>query len=330
MSTSFKHKALNVLLVLLGPSLVFLGTLIPKRHEFIGLAVEHLGVGVFAVTLLKLTLEAATQKEFLRILGTDIKSQVMASVASLITRSAWILDDQVLKEELKNSVLLPDFVRPFYNLTLRLEPLRGSRSRLLRAWIRIHYQVHNVSGGDKSYVVGAWLDDIIRLDDPGTETKPGFTKVTIGPEDHKIVDLIERGKTRAAGKAGAIYFEDHMIQLRELSTPPIKAKETLEITVEGMQIMQMEDHFVWNLPTITHKLSFSIVLAGGLTFDQLDLSPVEMHHMSHEEFMNTLVRTDNTMTLEIKHVLLPFQGVELRWAPKRGQAASNTPPPAIS
>jgi hypothetical protein len=65
------------------------------------------------------------------------------------------------------------------------------------------------------------------------------------------------------------------------------------------------------------KLDISIELSGQLTFDQLDVYPREMHHLGHEAFVETRDNNiPNVWKLKIDQVLLPFQGVEIRWAPK--------------
>ncbi len=90
----------------------------------------------------------------------------------------------------------------------------------------------------------------------------------------------------------------------------------LQVLIEGVQIMRAEDHLVWNLVTITGKLDIEIILEGGLTFDKLGVFPRAMHHIKHEEFLGTCVpKPPNARVYKIEHVLLPYQGIEIRWAP---------------
>jgi hypothetical protein len=279
---------------------------------FIALFLEHLGVGVFAVTVLKIFIEEAAQEQFLNLLRTDVKDQVGTTVISFIRRGSWILNNQVLKKELEDSILLPVFTRPEYRLTLRLEPLENHEN-LLKVWITIEYDVKNVSDTAGTYPVSTWFEDIIKLDDLAPESRPGFQSVRIGGTDYPIENLTGTGR---------IVSEEQMVQLRNLSTPVIRPEERISISISGMQIMRNADHFVWNLPTITHKLGLLIKLEGGLTFDGLEVCPREMHHMSHEEFIKPKPDfATNTWTLSIEHVLLPFQGIELRWAPRPNHAA---------
>jgi hypothetical protein len=42
-----------------------------------------------------------------------------------------------------------------------------------------------------------------------------------------------------------------------------------------------------------------------------------MHHISHETFRNTEKWTGNTLHISVNEILLPFQGVEIRWAPQQ-------------
>jgi len=289
------------------------------KAEFASSFLEHLGIGLIAVALLKFFIEQAAEQQFLDLLRTDVKEQVGTTVISFIRRGSWILTDQVLKKELEDSILLPHFTRPKYNLGLKLEPLEG-HDDLLKVWITMDYEVKNVSDSPRSYMVGSWLENTIQLEDLEPECRPGFRSVTIGGADYPIENLIAAGKTSGTG---SILYEEQMIQLRDLPTPPIDLEQSISVTVTGMQIMRKADHFTWNLPTITHKLGLLVELAGGLTFDQLEVCPREMHHMSHEEFIKPKPDLQtNTWTLSIDHVVLPFQGIELRWAPRPTRPSS--------
>lgn len=311
MTTRPKKLLVDFFLLAAGVVLLFLGILIhpPENSSgFVALFLEHLGVGLFAVTVLKVFIEEAAQKHFMALLRTDVKEQIGTTVISFIRRGAWILNNQVLKKELEDSILLPHFTRPEYNVTLRLEPLENHPD-LLKVWITLEYNVKNVSDIPRAYPIGAWLDDVIKLDDLQPDSRPGFRSVQIGGVDYPI-------QGQGGGGAGRVLCEELMIQLRNLSTPMIDPEARVPVRVVGMQIMRKADHFVWNLPTITHTLGLTIELGGGL-IDQLEVCPREMHHVSHEEFMRTLDKSvPNTLKLSINHVLLPFQGIELRWAPK--------------
>lgn len=322
MSHRARKVLVNILLLAGGVALLLLGIAIHPPETptgFIALFLEHLGVGVFAVTVLKIFIEEAAQEQFLNLLRTDVKDQVGTTVISFIRRGSWILNNQVLKKELEDSILLPHFTRPEYMLTLRLEPLENHEN-LLKVWITLEYDVKNVSDSPRTYPIGAWLDDVIKLDDLTPESMPGFRSVRIGLTDYPIESLTD---VRREPGTGRIVFEEQMIQIRDLSTPMINPEARIPISISGMQIMRNADHFVWNLPTITHKLGLLIEVAGGLTFDLLEVCPREMHHMSHEEFIRPKpdLKT-NTWTLSIDHVLLPFQGVELRWAPRLNKPSS--------
>jgi hypothetical protein len=326
METSHGRKVRNILLLIAGPLLVGGGTLLHEiyKHHIIysplGLVIEHLGVGFFAVVVLKLTVEEAAQMKFLGDLRGDVKGQLRDIMMSLLTKSKWILNNREVVDEIQNSLLGSDFKRPFYNLNLRLEPLENCRG-LLKAWILVGYRVENVSDTEREYVVEAWLDDVIKLEGVKLQDKPGFTKIAFGSTPPLSIPELEasvKGVQQPA-TGGGIYSVDHMIYLKNLSTPKIKPGEYIDVTVNGMQIMRTEDHFVWNLKTITEKLHISVELSGWLTFDQLDICPREMHHIGHDEFKKTLDQpTSNKMKLDIDQVLLPFQGVEIRWAPKPG------------
>lgn len=323
-ATSERHRYFSalilggagVLMVLVGVKLHHPATI----SEFVSTFLQHLGTGLVAVAFLKFFIEEVAQQQFLTLLRTEVKNQVGTTVISFIRRGSWILNDPRLKQELENSILLPPFTRPYYDLKLKLEPLQDYTD-FLKVWITIEYDVKNVSDTARSYSINAWLDDVIKLDGFPPESKPGFRTIKIGSDPQIIepTDGVQKVGT------GTIESEAGMIQLKNLTTPVIDREKRLNIKVEGMQIMRMADHFVWNLPTITHKLTLSIELAGGLSFDQLDVCPREMHHVSHDEFMKTLDDSQkNVWTFRIDHVLLPFQGVELRWAPKVVKESSVT------
>ena len=344
MSSERKKRLINVLLLCAGGVLLLLGIAIhrpEKKSEFVSLFLEHLGIGFVAVTLLKIFIEDAAQRQFfnllstgvkeqvgttINLLSTGVKEQVANTIISFIRRSQWILNDQVLKKELEDKILLPNFTRPNYNLTLRLEPLENHED-LLRVWITMDYQVKNISDKSGAYEVGAWLEDFIKLDNLPLESMPGFRSITIGGTPYPIEELIKEG--RASG-TGTILSKEAMIHLTDLKTPELEREGVVPITVVGMQIMRKADHFVWNLPTITHKLGLSITLEGGL-FDELEVYPREMHHVHHEEFMNT-ENNPNPITRDfsIAHVVLPFQGVEIRWAPKPPKTSAPAPVPPSS
>lgn len=325
-----RHRWISALLLFgVGALLLLIGIGIHRPHtksEFFASFFQHLGIGLVAVSLLKFFIEEAAQQQFLNLLRTDVKNQVGTTVISFIRRGSWILTNAVLKKELEESILLPTFTRPAYDLRLKLEPLE-THADLFKVWITFEYYVKNVSDRPEPYPVNAWLDDVIRLDDLAAESKPGFRHIQIGGTTYN------GNQTDLEKKLGTdkIHYERGMIEIRGLLTPIINPEERLKIIVEGMQIMRNADHFVWNLPTITHELTLSIELAGGLTFDQMEVWPNEMHHISHEEFMSTLDRAQpNIWKLKISHVVLPFQGVELRWAPKFPPRASISSPPTFS
>lgn len=325
MSSRGQKILVDILLLGFGLALLLIGISIhhpETSSEFIALFLEHLGVGLFALTVLKFSIEEATQKEFFNLLRTDVKEQVGTTVISFIRRSQWILNDQVLKKELEDRILLPNFTRPKYNLTLRLEPLENHEDDLLKVWITMDYEVKNISDKSGAYEVGAWLEDVIQLDDIPPGSMPGFTSIMIGTTPYPIDRLTKGG---GASGTGTILRKEEMFHLTDLKTPEIEPDGVVSVTVVGMQIMRKADHFVWNLPTITHKLGLSIKLEGGL-FNQLDVYPREMHHVPHQEFIKTEENPEpNTRKFIINHVVLPFQGIELRWAPKR----ANTTPAAL-
>jgi len=185
--------------------------------------------------------------------------------------------------------------------------------------------VKNVSDVEREYSIASWLDDIIKLERNRDNHRPGFTHIEVGPKisnkpsrtfSLNIPELEEHGATHKNEEKGAIDREEGVINL-QLRTGPIKPNEIWYVRIDGTQIMRTEDHFVWNLITLTQKLDIFIELSGGLTFDQLSVYPREMHHIGHKAFLDTRDNsTPNTWKMKIDHVLLPFQGVEIRWAPK--------------
>ena len=329
MQDGVPNRVLEFSLLLVGPCLVLVGYILHDSHQLLGPGIEHLGIGLFAIMILRVVIEKAQENEFLKLLRKDVKGefsnsvnslkegvrdQLTSSVISLITRHSWILQDKPLRDELERSVLAPIFVRPSYNLDLTLARSRAD-TNVLRVDVDISYEVENVSDVDQPYTAECWLDDLISL--KSTEDVPGFNKVSIGGTDLNIQAMVDRGSSGGAGN-GLIVRGEHMISLRNLKTPSsIKPGEKVAIIIGGTQLMRTEDHFVWNLPTLTKKLTISIHLKGDLTFELLDLAPREMHHIAHEDFLSSRKwPSSSECTLTIDEVLLPFQGVELRWVLK--------------
>jgi hypothetical protein len=291
----------------------------------IKIGLEHLGAVIVVAMLVRATLEAASQRELFRALGGNIQTVIQTyleplqssvrpiqeglthvteqlqplqnSIGSIVDSLTFkirrIFEDARLFDTLRKNILDPDFVRPYYKLFLTLQFLEGHQD-LLKVSVTTEYEVENISGEEKEYEVVSWLDDMIRLTEDPHSHKVGFTEVKVSQNFLRVEHYESR--------------EDGMFLLK-IPKNSIEPGEGLFVKIDGVQIMRTEDHFVWNLVTVTGKMEISIELKDGLNFDQLVTHPRAMHHTD----LNTTEQTSSIWKMRIDHVLLPYQGVEIRW-----------------
>ena len=334
----------GLVLVVFAPPLI--RWLLPTNSSFTGpleYGLEHLGAVVVVAMLIRGTLEAASQRELVSLVSDKVKQQVEVSIQKTLLdveekllqplqnsikkltdrlsyRIALLFGDTPLGEMLEASVLNPPFSRPWYRLHLKLEPLAepdGRSTEFLKVFVGLSYQVRNVSGQVRDYVVESWLDDVIRSVKVSDGNEPGFIGVKYGAIDPPN-NVVNRTDLEQAGR---IFRQGGLIRL-QVKMESIRPDESLYVYVDGMQLMRMEDHFVWNLTTVTEKVDVFVELAGGVTFDSLDVFPRAMHHITHDAFSNMCHRDENILKISVNQVFLPYQGIEIRWSPKAPPAES--------
>lgn len=214
-----------------------------------------------------------------------------------------VFNDRSLLDMLDRTIFDPDFVRPWYRLALTIEPLEGHQD-LLRVSLKNEYEVKNVSGAPKKYKVAGWLDDILRPND-----EAGFTSFKMGSPGEDLMELaVKRYEVK---KDGRISVEE--------STRLLENEESYHVSIEGMQFNRKEDLFIFHMLAVTGELDLAVELSGGLTFDELGVFPYALHHILNAEFQTNYVKKPSKTAMECKipHVLLPYQGVEVRWRPPR-------------
>jgi hypothetical protein len=304
---------------------------LPLGQDFaagLGYGLEHLGVVLVVAMLLRATLEAKAQLEFVNLVNEQVRKQIAASTREVEESSIKPLDehiqkltkgltytisslfDEPLQKELEKSVFNPKFSRPEYTLRLKLSPLTGAKdahSDLLEVILDTSYQVKNVAKDAAEYTITFWIDDVIQ----SASNQCRFTRVAYGDHEHPHgVDIDELKKNKE------IVTEDGVLSLK-LKAGSVKPGTSVYVDIQAVQLMRTRDHFVWNLAGLTQKLNIIVELLDGLTFDNFNVYPREMHHLDHAAFLQTAQRPDNhTLKMQIDQVLLPFQGVEIRWFPR--------------
>jgi len=293
---------------------------------------DHLGVVLVVAMLVRATLERATQREFVKVVNDRVKAQIEASIGTvsektirpleksieeLTERTAYTITtvfEPTLQTMLKESVLNPAFIRPKYLLHLKLIPLdKPTNSDLLKVFVSLCYELRNVTTESRKYSIESWLDDIIQVTTISEADRSRFTRIAYGEKDpprpFDINALIDEG---------CISHGEGMttLQIKDVDVEP---NSSLYVAVEGLQLMRNQDHFVWNLITLTKKLEIIVELSGGLTHENFDVFPREMHHIGHEAFQANQSWKGDSLNMSIDQVLLPYQGIEIRWSPRPPQ-----------
>lgn len=299
----------------------------PEFEKELGYGLDHLGLVVIAAMVLRVTIEGASQREFISFLNDRVKAQIQASISTVADKSIKPLEQTINKlnerleyriatlddkslQVLKEKVLNPAFSRPQYNLELRLEPFKNPTSDLLRVFVGLSYEVRNISGKTACYTIESWLDDVIQLAALKEADRSHFTRVAYEKRPLGDADDRDIGNLKQKGYIGQ---GDGM---KTVHIPyDVESDSHLYVAIEGYQLMRNEDHFVWNLVTITEKFTVTVKLLGNLTRENFDVFPHEMHHIEHEEFKKNQQWQDNKLTITINQVTLPFQGIEIRWSP---------------
>jgi hypothetical protein len=332
------QKFSSLLILLGGLVLVFatawLNRLVPEQSRFLEpliYGLEHLGVVVVVAMVVRGTLERASQLEFVKVVNDRVKAQIEASISTSVSTIAeksikpleasirkltegltykiTTLFDEPLQEMLRNSVLNPPFIRPKYTLHLKLSPLDGNPD-LLEVFVGLSYEVRNVTTETAKYSIESWLDDVVQVPGVTDIKRSHFTLVAYGEKDPPRPFDIPALKREGCIEQGCGVTS---IQVKDVEVEP---NCSLYVVLEGEQLMRRQDHFVWNLITLTKRLDIIVELLGGLTVNNFDVFPREMHHIGHDTFRANQQWVDNTLTMTIDQVLLPYQGVEIRWSPR--------------
>jgi hypothetical protein len=306
---------------------------VPPLYRNLEDGFEHLGVVIVVALLVRATLETASQHEFISLVNQQVKDQIAASTKEVAHNSIRPLEedirkltkgltyrianlfDEPLSKILEDSVLNPTFIRPDYTLHIKLKPLPPPASPdLFEVYLGISYEVQNVAMEAVEYPIEFWIDDLIE-----SPSRCRFTRVAFGDDKTRLRSFdirdLEDGKE--------IVRQNGVLSL-QLKTGKIQPGSTRYVDIQAIQPMRAQDHFVWNMAGLTQKLNIVVELMDHLNFDNLNVFPREMHHCGHEVFQRTAERTaNNTLKMRIEQVLLPYQGVEIRWSPHVASAAAN-------
>lgn len=344
----FAAKSISYLVFLLLPSSWL------RFEQSLEYGLDHLGLVVVAAMILKVTIEERGQREFVKIVSDRVKGQVETSIDTITEKSIRPLGQSIqqlsgqvetsinavteksirplevsisklterltfriislldpsLQKMLKDSVLDPAFIRPEYKLHLKLARLDpAAHPDVLKVFLGLSYNVKNVTPKPAKYSIEAWLEDILQLPSTNPIYQSDFTRIAHGdhesPDDLSIAALQQKNR---------IIRGNGVLNLR-IQDVVVDPDSYLYVEIEGVQLMREQDHFVWNLITLTYKLDIIVELEGGLTRQNLAIFPREMHHIGHQTFAESQHWVGNKLTMAIDQVLLPFQGIEIRWSP---------------
>jgi hypothetical protein len=325
-----KRRLESTAIGVVGLVLVFVGLNV-QHPALLGYGLEHLGVVLVVGLFIKIAIEEASQREFLGVVNEQVKMQIQATTAEVARKSIEPLEADIkrlatnltfrianlfnedLRKELDRTILNPTFVRPQYTLNLKLKPLSPNNDLepgLLNVVVGISYEIKNVSSDPAEYSVQSWVDDVI----PKPSGICCYTGVAYGGKKSglRAYDI------KALEKSKEIVHGNGVVSLK-LRPETINPACSLFVEIEAAQLMRTEDHFVWNLIGLTERLDVVVELEGGLTFDKFDVFPRELHHLGPDAFRAKIKpESDVRMTMSIDQVLLPYQGIELRWAPRAG------------
>src|SRR5271165_498685 len=145
------------------PVVAFLLPAESRLHNLLEYGLEHLGVVLVVALVIRATLEAASQSEFLNVVNEQLRSEIKKTTKAVAEESIHPLGDAIkslttnlsyriskfldapLRKQLEDSVLNATFFRPEYKLHLKLEPLGGPHpidgAELLKVYIVLSYEV---------------------------------------------------------------------------------------------------------------------------------------------------------------------------------------------
>ena len=331
----------------------YLSPRFPHAAEPLGYLMEHLGAVLVVAILVRVALEEGYQKAFLGSVNKEVASSIdrtsqtalvpLSTELAKATSSISILDerlsasvDQVsqlsaaltykiiqnldpqLRKVLEERVLNAPFKRPTCALHVELRPYSRDNDphaqELLEMFIDIDYSILNQSESDAAYNCVFWLDDVIR---PSGEIECYYTHFSFGPIDQGgKAHLNPSADLKLLREAGHITLEKTLLRL-EYEITDIAPGRAYAIKIAGRNLVRSNDLLIWSMVNLTNKLSFTIDLGGGLTLSELEVSPRALHHAEG----TTTINGDTQIKFELDHILLPYQGVEVRWArrPQQGR-----------
>jgi hypothetical protein len=304
-------------------------------------ATEHLGVVIMVAMLVRVAIERASQKQFLDLVNSEVRTQVKDSIRQIsvqefapLEKSIKTLDDRmslrITREEvldpgsievLKEKVLNPSFIRTEYHLNLTLEPLPAGANRndFLLVRSRTDIQIKNITEESASFPVHSWVDNMFMHSDPNLPASR-FTFFASGPQARR-----EEFENRPFGldnllAKGEILEDNGGLFLRH-KIDEIDSGETYFVVIESTQAMRKQDLFVWNLTGLTLKFTVSVQFKG-LDAEKFTVDARELHHIDSGEFSRSKKSDKGVLSWAIDQVLLPYQGVEVWWWSNRDTAAA--------
>ena len=317
-----------------------------KLVHVLGYGFEHLGVVLVVAWLVRVAIERASERQFLRVVTANMRQQISTSIKGVAAESLrplqesigklddvlgytirreGLLDDESQKV-LKERVLSPKFIRTEYALRLTLEPFSAD---LVNVRSRSIYSVKNVTKAPAKYTVEAWVDTMFEPAGLGRNGESRFTRFNSGPEDSwsevelrpfVIDDMISQGK---------IYRNNGGVWLRYELHDELPPEATYKVDLEGSQLMRSTDLFVWTMNGLTRRFTVSVEFAKGYTDADFDLEARELHHIGRDAFRQTFRNEEGVHSWSINQVLLPYQGVEIWWSP-HSKLAVPAPAPATT
>ncbi len=295
---------------------------------------EHLGVVLVVAWVVRVAIEKASQRAFIRVVNNKVREEIERSIDKIATESLAPLKTSIRKldeelgfairrpgildhdsqEVLKNKILNPKFIRTAYSLHLTLEPLSGSPHAppgFVRVRSRVIYDVKNITNKTEKYTVEAWVDAMFEPTSIGPQDESRFLNFSCGARGQTNFQFYDLGQMKAAGR---IRRDHGAVWLGHELENGIPAETTYFADIEAVQIMRAQDIFVWTMSGLTQKLSVSIEFAGGYTPADFHVEARELHHIGREEFRRTHKDEKGVHSWSINQVLLPHQGVEIWWS----------------
>jgi len=300
---------------------------------------EHLGVVLVVAWVVRVAIENASQRAFLNVVDSKVREQIKQSIDRFHRESLAPLDVTIKKlddefgfrirkpglldkeslEVLKGMVLSPKLIRPEYDLYLTLEPLseaRGMPGGLIKVGSREEYYVRNITNEVQEYHVEAWIDTMFEPPGISQIDRCDFTRFVWGPEDLRTENDLRPFDLMKMRREGEIKRDHGAVWLKHVLQGGIPAGATYYVEIEASQVMRVTDIFVWNITGLTQRFRVRVGFAGGYTAADFHVDARELHHIGHDAFRDTFKDDSGVLSWSVNQVLLPYQGVEIWWAPR--------------